>query len=101
MSEKKAKAEIKAFLDALGEDCWYFMPLMMGYGRKGIPDIIGGFRGQMFALEVKAPGKEMGTTNWQDMEIIAIRKAGGVCAVVTSVAEVKGVFARQMDVIQH
>ena len=53
------KQEIKAFLDKLGPDrCWYFMPLMAGYGKSGVPDIMGSLCGACFGIEVKRPGKE-------------------------------------------
>jgi hypothetical protein len=52
------KQEIKAFLDTLGPDrCWYFMPLMAGYGKSGVPDIMGSLCGAAFGIEVKRPGK--------------------------------------------
>jgi hypothetical protein len=53
------KQAIKAFLDSLGPDrCWYFMPLMAGYGKAGVPDIMGSLCGACFGIEVKRPGKE-------------------------------------------
>lgn len=76
--EGKVKAEIKKYLDSLGEDCWYFMPMMMGYGRKGIPDIVGCIGGSFFGIEVKAPGKGNGLTNWQLLELQSIADAGGL-----------------------
>jgi hypothetical protein len=53
------KQAIKAFLDKIGPDrCWYFIPLMAGYGKSGVPDIIGSLCGACFGVEVKRPGKE-------------------------------------------
>ena len=70
------KQEIKAFLDKLGPDrCWYFMPLMAGYGKSGVPDIMGSLCGACFGIEVKRPGKE--PTAIQDRRMKEIRSAGG------------------------
>lgn len=53
------KQAIKEFLDKLGpERCWYFMPLMAGYGKSGVPDIMGSLCGACFGVEVKRPGCE-------------------------------------------
>lgn len=79
--EGKVKTEIKAYLNSLGDDCWYFMPMSMGYGRNGIPDIVGCYKRRMFAIEVKAPGKERMATTWQNKEITAINTAGGMAIV--------------------
>lgn len=89
--EGKVKKEITNYLDSLS-DCWYFCPIMMGYGRKGIPDIIGCIRGVFFAIEVKAPGKMENTTPWQDKEIKAIRDAGGICIITDRLRLVELVF---------
>ena len=87
--EGKVKKEIKDFLDSLGQDCWYFMPQMMGYGRKGIPDIIGCLRGVFFSIEVKAPGKLGNVTPWQVKELTSIHLAKGITLIVDSAAAVK------------
>lgn len=76
--EGKVKADICEFLDSLGEQCWYFKPMMMGYGRKGIPDIIGCFRSRFFSVEVKAPGKIFNLTPWQEAECESIMDSGGL-----------------------
>ena len=34
------------------------MPLMAGYGKSGVPDIVGCLYGAFFGIEVKRPGKE-------------------------------------------
>jgi hypothetical protein len=54
--EKKAICE---FLDTLGPDrCWYFKPYMAGFGKSGVPDIMGSLMGAAFGIEVKRPGKQ-------------------------------------------
>lgn len=93
--EGKVKNEIKAYLDSL-EGCWYFMPQMMGYGRKGIPDIIGCYKGHFFAVEVKAAGKSKATTPWQDRELALARAAGGKVCVAESVEQVRELISLVM-----
>ncbi len=90
--EGKVKAEIKAFLDILAPECWYFCPMMMGYGRKGIPDIIGSYLGYFFAIEVKAKGKLHNTTPWQEKECLAIARSKGAVMVVDSLQAVQDMF---------
>lgn len=87
--EGKVKKEIKEFLDSLGQYCWYFSPQMTGYGRAGIPDIIGCLRGMFFAIEVKAPGKKTNVTPWQVKEILAVRNAIGLVCIADCVDDVK------------
>jgi Holliday junction resolvase len=51
-----------------------------GYGRSGVPDIVGCYKGRFFAIECKA-GKGT-TTALQDKNIKEIKKAGGQVIVV-------------------
>lgn len=90
--EGKVKSDIKKFLDSLGSSCWYFSPMMMGYGKKGVPDIIGCYKGYFFAIEVKAPGKIHDTTPWQEKECSAIAGAMGTVMVVDDVEGVRAIF---------
>ena len=84
--EARVKKEVKKQLDELG--AFYFFPATGGYGRSGVPDVVGCYRGCFFAVECKA-GKGK-TTALQDLAINNIRKAGGVAIVVneTNVHEV-------------
>ena len=50
--EKKVKKTVAKQLDDLG--CYYFYPATGGYGRSGVPDIVGCFEGKFFGLECKA-----------------------------------------------
>jgi len=53
------KQAIKEFLNKIGpEHCWYFLPMMNGYGKSGVPDIIGSLYGTCFGVEVKRPGNQ-------------------------------------------
>ena len=76
--EAKVKKKVKLVLDELG--AYHFFPLMGGFGRAGVPDIIGCYKGHFFAIECKA-GKNT-TTALQDRELEKIRKAGGVAIIV-------------------
>ena len=72
--ESYEKAEIDRYLKSL-DDCWYFSPLMGGYGKGGVPDRLGVYRGHCFAIEVKRPGKTPTTIQWRRMS--EIEQAGG------------------------
>jgi hypothetical protein len=71
--EKKA---IKKYLDEGKLIVWYFMPYMAGYGKTGVPDIVGccRFKG-FFAIEVKRHGKQ--PTVIQDKRMKEIEAVGG------------------------
>ena len=61
-------------------EAYYFFPAMGAFGRAGVPDIIGCYRGYFFAVECKA-GKGK-TTALQEAEIEKIRRAGGKAFVI-------------------
>ena len=69
------KDEICKFLDSLELECWYFRPTMGGYGKSGVSDIIGSYRGRFFGIEVKREGK--GPTVLQQRRMADIRTSGG------------------------
>jgi hypothetical protein len=70
------KEAIKKYLSEGIPIIWYFMTYMAGYGKTGVPDIVGchKFKG-FFAIEVKRPGKE--PTIIQDRRMKEIETAGG------------------------
>ncbi len=76
--EAKVKKKVAETLKKLG--VYYFYPVTGGYGRSGVPDIVGCYNGKFFGIECKA-GKGK-TTPLQDMNINQIRAAGGIAAVV-------------------
>lgn len=86
--EGKVKKEVKAFLDSLGEDCWYYMPIPMGYGKRGVPDFIICYKGFFLAPETKRDGGK--GKAWQDREQEAIRKAKGQSDRCVSVRMIQG-----------
>jgi Holliday junction resolvase len=77
--EKRVKLKVRSILD-WHEDVYYFTPMTGGYGRSGVPDIVGCYKGHFFAIECKA-GKGT-TTALQDKNIKEIEKAGGRVIVV-------------------
>jgi hypothetical protein len=81
-TEAQVKKEIRAHLDGLGKCCWYFMPSMNGYGRKGIPDFVGCYRGRLFAIEAKSEAVGAVATPWQERELEKIEAADGLAFVI-------------------
>jgi len=77
--ESKVKAQLRKKLDALG--IYHFMPAANGFGRAGIPDVIGCYNGQFVAFECKA-GKGK-TTALQEREIGRIQSAKGWAFVIS------------------
>lgn len=76
--EGKVKARVKQILESIC--AYYFMPATGGYGRSGVPDIVGCFNGKFFAIECKADGNK--PTALQSREIDRINVAGGYAFVV-------------------
>lgn len=85
--EGKLKDEVKKFLKERAGEIWFFMPVCMGYGVRGIPDFIGCCHGKFFAIETKAPTKK--AAPWQDAVIKAIRMAGGAVIVSQDIEDIK------------
>jgi len=76
--EAKVKRQVTRQLDAMG--AYYFYPVTGGYGKSGVPDIVGCYKGSFFGIECKA-GKNKPTL-LQDRNLKEIRKAGGIDMVV-------------------
>ena len=74
--EKRVKDKVVKQLKMLGSSVYYFFPATGGYGRSGVPDIVGCYNGRFFAIECKA-GKNT-TTALQQKELAAIGVAGGI-----------------------
>lgn len=77
--EKKVKDKLRKYLTQLG--IYHFMPPANGFGRAGIPDVIGCFNGQFVAFECKA-GRNIPTA-LQEREIRNIQAAKGWAFVIT------------------
>jgi Holliday junction resolvase len=76
--ERKVKKKVVSILDEFG--AYYFYSVTGGYGRSGVPDIVGCYKGKFIAIECKA-GKGK-TTALQDKNINAIRAQNGRALVV-------------------
>ena len=76
--EKKVKQKVAKLLKEAG--AYYFFPATGGYGRSGVPDIVGCLDGKFFGIECKA-GKNT-TTALQELELRKIRESGGRAFVV-------------------
>lgn len=76
--EAKVKARVKKILDEMG--AYYFMPATGGYGRSGVPDIVGCINGHFLGIECKAgKGKP---TELQLRELQKISDADGFATIV-------------------
>ena len=76
--EGKVKKQVKKILDDLG--CYHFSPMMDGFGRSGVPDIIACYKGLFIAIECKA-GKNQATA-LQKHNMDLIRQAGGYTTII-------------------
>jgi Holliday junction resolvase len=77
--ESKVKDKLRKYLTQLG--IYHFMPPANGFGRAGIPDVIGCYNGQFVAFECKA-GRNIPTA-LQEREIRNIQAAKGWAFVIT------------------
>ena len=76
--ESKVKAQCVELLKKHG--AYYFFPVMGGYGRSGIPDIVVCHKGKFLGVECKAGYNK--PTALQEREMVEIQKAGGAAMVV-------------------
>ena len=76
--EAKVKTAVKKILTERG--AYFFMPATGGYGRSGVPDIVGCHNGMFFGIECKAGSNE--PTALQLRELDKIQRNGGYIAIV-------------------
>ena len=76
--EAKVKKVVVNQLRNLG--AYYFYPVTGGYGRSGVPDIVGCYQGKFFGIECKA-GKNT-PTPLQQINLDDIEKQDGIALVV-------------------
>lgn len=76
--EAKVKKQGKAILDRMG--VYHFPPFSGGYGRSGVPDVVGCYRGRFISVEYKANGGKPTALQLKNME--DIRKCGGVALLI-------------------
>jgi len=89
MSTPESKVKTKVRAELLRRSIYHFMPATGGYGRSGVPDIVGCYRGHFFAIETKAGNNK--PTALQERELKQIRDAGGIAFVIneTNVDDLK------------
>ena len=75
------KKKVADVLKTLG--AYYFYPATGGYGKSGVPDIVGCYEGKFFGIECKA-GKNK-PTPLQEKNLAQIRAAGGLDMVVNEI----------------
>ena len=69
----------------------FFFPIVQGpFSHGGISDILGCYKRQFVALEVKPPGKS--ATRLQELFLRIINKCGGFGKIINSTLEVEGIF---------
>lgn len=85
--ESRVLSSICRYLDSLRPVCYYMKVRGGPYSVRGLPDIVGCYRGQFFAWEVKGP-KGI-PTPLQRHVIRQIVDAGGQAEVIRSVKEAK------------
>ena len=76
--EAKVKKVVVNQLRNLG--AYYFYPVTGGYGRSGVPDIVGCYKGKFFGIECKA-GKNT-PTPLQQINLDDIEKQDGIALVI-------------------
>lgn len=91
--ESDLKAVLRVFL--LSRGVYFFSPMSYGYGRAGVPDIIGCYKGRFFAMEAKTIKGAMSAAQTRELELI--HKAGGVAGVVRCIADAEELL-RVIDV---
>ena len=71
----EAKVKNKAVKQLKDLGAYYFFPATAGFGKSGVPDIVGCYQGLFFGIECKA-GKNK-PTPLQEKNLREIRAAGG------------------------
>ena len=74
------------------EDCYWFLPPANGFGRSGIPDFVGCYKGRFFSVECKAPARSDNVSPLQRIEGVKIQQSGGVWMVVHDINTLKMLY---------
>ena len=84
VNEAVVQLKILKYLNSL-PDCWAIK--VISANQRGVPDILGCYRGRFIGLEVKsASGKP---SKIQQVQLDAIKKAGGIAEVAVSLQQVQ------------
>ena len=93
-TEKDLQARILRYLRKIKDSEW--VKFQAGpYTPKGIPDIIGCWKGRFFFFEVKLPARKNSVTNAQYRRMVELKCAGAIGGVVTSVEETQRIIEKQ------
>ena len=84
MKESQIQAKIIKYLEEQGA---YIVNGI--FSKKGVPDLIGIYKGKGFGIEVKKPETKNNTSKLQDIHLRRIQEAAGFSCVATSVGEVE------------
>ena len=76
--EKKVKTTVTRYIKEIG--CYYFFPATGGFGKSGVPDIIGCYEGRFFGIECKAGKGKVTALQQNNLERIAAN--GGIALVI-------------------
>lgn len=96
--EAKVKKKVAAALKQLG--AYYFYPVTGGYGKSGVPDIVGCYKGKFFGIECKAGNNK--PTALQERNLKEIAASEGMAFVVNEdnmhdIAELLGAAPVQLE----
>ena len=87
MLEKTVKLAVRKRLKELG--AFQFWPVVIGLGETTV-DCLGCYKGRMFGIETKAPGKK--PTMRQQHTLEKIRAAGGIGLVIDTPEQARALF---------
>ena len=76
--EATVKKQVMKELEKMG--AYFFYPVTGGYGKSGVPDIVGCYMGKFFGIEVKSGNNK--PTMLQVKNLREIREAGGIALVI-------------------
>jgi len=85
MSEQQIQKKITAYLEGIG--C--YVVKVVSATKAGVPDIIGCYEGNFFAIEVKKPETINRVSKLQEYNLDCIQEAGGSSLVACDVEDVK------------
>ncbi len=92
MKEAVVQLKILKYLNSL-PGCWAIK--VISANQRGVPDIVGCFRGRFISLELKSRGNK--PSKIQQAQLKAIQAAGGIADVVTSLQAVQALIEELAD----
>lgn len=88
--EQRIQRQIVLHLRSMG--AWVFKVHGSPYQRAGVPDLLVGYKGQLYALEVKRPGQRLSAIQTKIIE--EIRASGCIAGRVESIEEAEEMVTR-------